>query len=1637
METSDRISELYKGEIFATETQSTARQRIQWMCEHVEGRKVIDIGCSQGIVSILLARSGFQVVGVDTDVEALEYADSDRAKESPDVQQRLTFIRGDICYVDLPAKVFDTAVMGEFLEHLETPDRAIARAYKLLVDDGKLLITVPFGLLEHPDHKQTFYMASLYKLIYPHFVINEVEAIGRYLCLACSRRKVVLKKQIDSIDLPLMERAEQEFLRREIALTGEIDARKREAKEAKAELVRQTGRLKTELAKEQRRVQAVRGSLSFQLGNMLVQAVRKPGRNTILLLYRVLNLGIRAVMGKPISLVPGTGATKGYVLEIVKDRVNVIKQEIGSAATRVTEPRRKDLRIAVIMDKFTYDCFKYEASLIAFTPQNWERILTKNRPSFVLVESAWQGNDASWASQIVNLVQRPDSRLPELVEWCKTQSIPTAFWNKEDPAHYEEFLDAARLFHYIFTTDADCIRRYRKDLGHDNVFCLPFAVQPRIHNPIGSGQKIRDIAFAGSWYEGETEYREHRKEQIATMVTPALQYGVDIFDRHHKLNSDRYRFPEQYQPYIVGELPYDEMVYAYKMYRIFLNVNSVIDSPTMFPRRVLEILASGTCVLSGQSKGIENSLGSNTVPLSSSPEETELLIKKLLEEKELRERLAHQGLRKVMRKHTYDQRLDYILQIMGIGQDNHVAEKKGVSIITCTNKLGYMENIFANYDSQQYEEKELIIVLNNDQLDLEEWTNEAVKHVNVNVFRVPEGEPLGTCLNFAIGKASLDYIAKFDDDDYYAPLYLGDLMLAFSYSGAHVVGKNTHYVYFERTDTLALRNSGNEHQYTHWVAGGTMVIKREVFDQVKFSRQQPGTDSEFLKDCHQKGFIIYAADRFNHVLIRKPVPDLHTWKDEERLLAVCDPITCRVNDYRAVCSDEYQETVHTTYGNGIRIAVYANTNMNLIDGSSVWTASLVEALARLKYVKVFFFLKSKEKRGLLTERLKKLENVTLVRPNKNLLKYSLEPEAALDEIEGFDRRFGFEAVVLRGLSLCEKASLRAGLRGRLWVYLTDIPQKSEDLTETSVHMLDKIAGASKYILCQTDEFCSYWEKHIPSAQGKIRLLPPMVPVCNHRGGAPTTIRRICYAGKFAPLWGIFEMFEAFASLRTVCPEVELHIFGDKIHNPADFPDFQRTVQSYLEDMAGVVWHRGLSREDVLSNMVNMDLGWAWRSPELEDSTLELSTKILEYGRCGLPVILVRNKVNERLLGPDYPLFANTYDQCVNLLHRLFSSPDLLAVASKKAYAASEEFTLEKVRDKYIQPLFSYLSPSRLLDKPTKHHSILINGHDLKFIDDLCKKFVDRGHTVTIDSWEGHNTHNVGRSQKLAKAADVIISEWCLGNAVWYSRSKRPSQKHIIRFHLQERDSEYPSQVDMQNVDAVIFVGPHIRREAISRFGWERWADKKLVVIPNYVDTRALDLAKSADAQFNIGIVGIVPRRKRLDLALDIIEKLRHEDERFRLYVKGKLPEEYHWMLKRTEELRYYREQMDRIKNSALLKGAVHFDGWGDDMPGWYQKTGFVLSVSDFESFHLSIPESAASRAIPLSLKWEGAEEIYPKDWSYHTVDEIANAILNIVQSNRFEEIAESRYAYAEENFDIERIARLWLEVIEADYSSID
>lgn len=288
--------------------------------------------------------------------------------------------------------------------------------------------------------------------------------------------------------------------------------------------------------------------------------------------------------------------------------------------------------------------------------------------------------------------------------------------------------------------------------------------------------------------------------------------------------------------------------------------------------------------------------------------------------------------------------------------------------------------------------------------------------------------------------------------------------------------------------------------------------------------------------------------------------------------------------------------------------------------------------------------------------------------------------------------------------------------------------------------------------------------------------------------------------------------------------------------------------------------------------------------------------------------------------------------------------------------------------------------------------VLVAGHDLKFINEFMNHLRSEDINVETDTWAGHNLHEEAESQAKLENSDIIICEWGLGNAVWYSKNIQDHQKLIIRVHSQELFLPYLSQINHDRVDAYIFVGELIRKAAVISHGIP---EHKTRVVPNGVDIIGLNLPKDQESEHTIGLVGIIPRGKRLDLALDLLEELHRHDASYKLRIKGKMPNDYPWMKNRPEELEFYDRQFARINEiNAAYPGSVIMDGYGDDMPEWFQKIGIALSPSDFESFHFTLADGGASGALPVALDWPGADLIYPESWLFGSITQMAQQILD-------------------------------------------
>lgn len=528
-----------------------------------------------------------------------------------------------------------------------------------------------------------------------------------------------------------------------------------------------------EKAAVQRALSAMRTSQTYQAG-MYVRAASGSIKEALKLPVRLWRLRKQAV-GQESSMAVGvTRATNNQ--PVLRPATEIDRKALHTAGF-AQRPSRQ-LRMACVMDDFTYGSYAPECELLQLTPQNWHNELENFQPEVLFIESAWRGKDELWGSKVGHCSQE----LQGIVAWCRQRHIPTLFWNKEDPVHFETFLTTAQLFDFVFTTDMDCIHRYKAALGHEHVYFLPFACQPAVHNPIEKYVRKDAFCFAGAYY---VRYPERTRDLESFVKELPAHRPLEIYDRNYGKDDPNYQFPAEYQPHIVGTLPFTEIDKAYKGYRYAINLNSIKQSQTMFARRVYELLGSNTLTISNYSRGVRLMFGDLVVTSDSGSEIRRRL--EQLESESMGDRLRLAGLRKVMSEHTYADRLNYILE--KITNQPRARELPAFTVIAMANDQHEAQAIITNAQRQKGVELEVLLVCGNS-LKVEaaqallESSSLRGRTVSGKTLRKQHLQELAGEQRWVCGMHAADYCGAH---------YLLDMALATRYSNAQVIGKAAYY----------------------------------------------------------------------------------------------------------------------------------------------------------------------------------------------------------------------------------------------------------------------------------------------------------------------------------------------------------------------------------------------------------------------------------------------------------------------------------------------------------------------------------------------------------------------------------------------------------------------------------------------------------------------------------------------------------------------------------------------------------------------------------------------------------------------------------------------------------------------------
>ncbi len=684
--------------------------------------------------------------------------------------------------------------------------------------------------------------------------------------------------------------------------------------------------------------------------------------------------------------------------------------------------------------------------------------------------------------------------------------------------------------------------------------------------------------------------------------------------------------------------------------------------------------------------------------------------------------------------------------------------------------------------------------------------------------------------------------------------------------------------------------------------------------------------------------------------------------------------------------------------------VYGDANLNLMDGSSVWIASIAEVLAGI-VDEVHVLAKAADEDQTITGPLREVPGVR-IHPHRidseglALPGDPLSPQEATARIGALADSTGAALIIVRGFDACVAAAADGRIAARLWAYITDLQFPLSKVSARGVQRLRRVAAAARRMVAQTEAARSYLEAIAPEAAGKTVLLNPMVPDSAFRDGAAPADRserplRLVYMGKLANDWRTLEMLQLPAALRELGIDAELWVIGAKIQNDRTDPNWRIRMQDALQAAhddpdVPVRWFGALPRAEAVDLAAQCDLGIGWRSPRL-DSSLEVSSKLLEFSAAGVVPLMNRTADHETVWGADYPGLLEQDD--VAHVAEMIAGMDAgrLAEARRSAASVASWFSMTASRDRLRAVLErSGIRPHvAITERPRR---VLVATHDPKFLGELLDALrADPGIELRIDPWETLHTHDEDRSEELAAWADVILCEWAGPNAVWYSQRKRPDQKLVVRLHAFELRGPWLANLDVPAVDTWVVVSEEYRRRLSQQLDVPA---PQITLLPNAVDVADLSRHKLPDSHFRLGLVGIVSYNKRPDRALDLLESLLEVDDRYHLHVKGRMPWEYRheWDTKPVQR-RLYEHQFQRLAASAELRRHVVFEDFSPDVASWLRKIGVVLSPSHLESFHLAPAEGMASGAVPVLWDRPGAREIFGDRFVVTTIDQAREAVL--------------------------------------------
>lgn len=180
----DKLDSRSQDKSFTGFSEALAHERAQQTSEYIllhsnPNDSILDIGCGKaGLLNYLSSMGYKNLYGIDRDIISIT--------EAKKVLENANFCFGEAEDIPFEDSSFDLVVLDQVLEHLHWPLNAISEIYRVLKDDGKLVVGVP----DVDRYEEYYFFEHYWFLMKGHIQHFGAQSLGNLL----SKKSFELKK---------------------------------------------------------------------------------------------------------------------------------------------------------------------------------------------------------------------------------------------------------------------------------------------------------------------------------------------------------------------------------------------------------------------------------------------------------------------------------------------------------------------------------------------------------------------------------------------------------------------------------------------------------------------------------------------------------------------------------------------------------------------------------------------------------------------------------------------------------------------------------------------------------------------------------------------------------------------------------------------------------------------------------------------------------------------------------------------------------------------------------------------------------------------------------------------------------------------------------------------------------------------------------------------------------------------------------------------------------------------------------------------------------------------------------------------------------------------------------------------------